>query len=63
MFTDKDGTNHKPVDKSKVKESALVFTTRMDATGKTDAQLRLMIRTLRQVILDRQRRRAAGNKD
>jgi hypothetical protein len=46
------------VDKQKAKDAVLVFDTRMDADGKTDAQIRLQIKTLRAVLLDRQQQRA-----
>jgi hypothetical protein len=47
------------VDMKKNEDAVLVFNTRAEAGPKTDAQIRLQIRTLRAVLLERQQRRAA----
>jgi hypothetical protein len=48
------------VDKKKAQDAVLVFNTRADAGAKTDAQIRLQIKTLRALLLERQQRRAAS---
>jgi hypothetical protein len=42
------------------KAATLVFTTKADAAKLTDAEVRLAIKSLREVLLDRQRQRAAA---
>jgi hypothetical protein len=48
------------VDAKKVKDAALVFRAKMEAGELTDAQLRLKIKTLQAVLLERQQRRASA---
>jgi hypothetical protein len=48
-----------PTEHKKAKEAALRFQTTMDAEPRTDAEIRLIIKMLREVLLKRQQARAS----